>query len=79
VSESSRLEERRFSAGVGRAAARMAVGHHGRAVPDLQRLVAEHPDLNVGSRHAFLATNPALETYGRGLFGLDPRVRDRLT
>jgi hypothetical protein len=29
-------------------------------------------DLNVGSRHAFLATNPALETYGRGLFGLDP-------
>ena len=29
-------------------------------------------DLNVGSRHAFLATNPALETYGRALFGLDP-------
>lgn len=29
-------------------------------------------DLNVGSRHAFLATNVALETYGRALFGLDP-------
>lgn len=29
-------------------------------------------DINVGSRHAFLATNPALETYGRELFGLDP-------
>lgn len=29
-------------------------------------------DVNVGSRHAFLATNLALETYGRALFGLDP-------
>ncbi len=29
-------------------------------------------DLNVGSRHAFLATNPSLETYGRALFGQDP-------
>ncbi len=29
-------------------------------------------DLNVGSRHAFLATNLALETYGRALFDLDP-------
>jgi alkylation response protein AidB-like acyl-CoA dehydrogenase len=29
-------------------------------------------DLAVGSRHAFLATNVALETYGRGLFGLEP-------
>ena len=29
-------------------------------------------DLNVGSRHAFLATNPSLETYGRSLLGLDP-------
>jgi putative NADH-flavin reductase len=29
-------------------------------------------DLNVGSRHAFLSTNVALETYGRALFGLDP-------
>ena len=29
-------------------------------------------DLNVGSRHAFLATNVSLETYGRALFGLDP-------
>jgi DNA-binding SARP family transcriptional activator/tRNA A-37 threonylcarbamoyl transferase component Bud32/WD40 repeat protein len=43
VSESSRLDERRFSARVGRAAARMAMGHHDRAVPDLQRLVAERP------------------------------------
>ena len=31
-------------------------------------------DLNVGSRHAFLATNISLETYGRGLYGLDPVV-----
>ncbi len=29
-------------------------------------------DMNVGSRHAFLAINPALETYGRALFDLDP-------
>ena len=29
-------------------------------------------DLEVGSRHAFLATNVALETYGRGLFDLEP-------
>lgn len=31
-------------------------------------------DLNVGSRHAFLATSVSLETYGRALFGLDPIV-----
>ncbi len=31
-------------------------------------------DLNVGSRHAFLATNISLETYGRALYGLDPVV-----
>lgn len=31
-------------------------------------------DVNVGSRHAFLATNVSLETYGRALFGLDPVV-----
>jgi alkylation response protein AidB-like acyl-CoA dehydrogenase len=31
-------------------------------------------DLNVGSRHAFLATNLSLETYGRALYGLDPVV-----
>jgi 3-hydroxy-9,10-secoandrosta-1,3,5(10)-triene-9,17-dione monooxygenase len=31
-------------------------------------------DINVGSRHAFLATDVSLETYGRGLFGLDPIV-----
>jgi 3-hydroxy-9,10-secoandrosta-1,3,5(10)-triene-9,17-dione monooxygenase len=29
-------------------------------------------DVNVGSRHAFLATNPSLETYGRSLLGQDP-------
>ena len=29
-------------------------------------------DINVASRHAFLATNPSLETYGRAMFGLDP-------
>lgn len=29
-------------------------------------------DVNVGSRHAFLATNLAVETYGRALFGLEP-------
>ena len=31
-------------------------------------------DLNVGSRHAFLATNISLETYGRALYGLDAVV-----
>jgi 3-hydroxy-9,10-secoandrosta-1,3,5(10)-triene-9,17-dione monooxygenase len=31
-------------------------------------------DVNVGSRHAFLATNVSLETYGRAMFGLDPVV-----
>jgi alkylation response protein AidB-like acyl-CoA dehydrogenase len=36
---------------------------------DLQR---HWRDINVGSRHAFLATNLSLETYGRSLFGLDP-------
>jgi hypothetical protein len=29
-------------------------------------------DINVGTRHAFLATNPSLETYGRSLLGQDP-------
>jgi 3-hydroxy-9,10-secoandrosta-1,3,5(10)-triene-9,17-dione monooxygenase len=29
-------------------------------------------DLNVASRHAFVATGPALETYGRALFELEP-------
>ena len=29
-------------------------------------------DVNVGSRHAFLATNPSLETYGRSLLGQAP-------
>jgi alkylation response protein AidB-like acyl-CoA dehydrogenase len=31
-------------------------------------------DLNVGSRHAFLATNVSYETYGRALVGADPIV-----
>jgi alkylation response protein AidB-like acyl-CoA dehydrogenase len=31
-------------------------------------------DLNVGSRHAFLATNLSMETYGRALYQLDPVV-----
>ena len=31
-------------------------------------------DLEVGSRHAFLATNVCLETYGRAIFGHDPTV-----
>jgi hypothetical protein len=31
-------------------------------------------DVNVGSRHAFLATGVSLETYGRALLGLDPIV-----
>jgi DNA-binding SARP family transcriptional activator/WD40 repeat protein/tRNA A-37 threonylcarbamoyl transferase component Bud32 len=43
LSESSRLQERRFSADVGRAEARMTMGHHDRAVPDLQRLTVERP------------------------------------
>jgi DNA-binding SARP family transcriptional activator/serine/threonine protein kinase/WD40 repeat protein len=43
LSDSSRLAERRFSADLARAAARMAIGHHDRAVPELTRLVAEHP------------------------------------
>ncbi len=29
-------------------------------------------DINVASRHTFLATNPSLETYGRSMFGKDP-------
>ena len=29
-------------------------------------------DINVGTRHAFLATNPSLETYGRSLLGQTP-------
>jgi hypothetical protein len=38
------------------------------------RAVALQPLLaaNAGSRHAFLATNPSLETYGRSLLGQDP-------
>src|SRR5262245_18302152 len=43
VSESSRLEELRFSARMAPAAAGVAMGHHDRVIPDLQRLVTEHP------------------------------------
>ena len=41
--ESSRLTERRLRAEERRAAALMAIGHHDRAVPELERLVVEHP------------------------------------
>src|SRR5262249_599701 len=40
--EAARLLQRRFSADAERAAARIAMGHHNRAIPDLERLVAEH-------------------------------------
>ena len=41
--ESTRLRERHASADLGRAEARMAMGHHNRAIPDLERLAAERP------------------------------------
>jgi DNA-binding SARP family transcriptional activator/WD40 repeat protein/tRNA A-37 threonylcarbamoyl transferase component Bud32 len=41
--EASRLRERRIAADLGRAEARMAMGHHNRAIPDLERLAAERP------------------------------------
>ena len=41
--ESTRLRERHASADLGRAVARMALGHHNRAIPDLERLAAERP------------------------------------
>ena len=41
--ETARLRERRVAADLGRAEARMAMGHHNRAIPDLERLVAERP------------------------------------
>ena len=43
VPEVARLTERRAAAEEGRATALMAIGHHERAIPDLERLVAEHP------------------------------------
>ena len=41
--ETARLRERRIVADLGRAEARIAMGHHDRAIPDLERLVVEHP------------------------------------
>ena len=41
--ETARLRERRMVADLGRAEARIAMGHHDRAIPDLERLVVEHP------------------------------------
>jgi DNA-binding SARP family transcriptional activator/WD40 repeat protein len=43
VAESSRLLERRALADEGRATMLMALGHHNRAIPELERLVAEYP------------------------------------
>ena len=43
LAESSRLVERRILAQEDRAAALIATGHHGRAVPPLEALVAAHP------------------------------------
>ena len=41
--EASRLAERRVATEVARAAAQMAMGHHNRAIPDLERLALERP------------------------------------
>src|SRR5262245_39996456 len=41
--EASRLTERRVAAEVARAATQMAMGHHNRAIPDLERLALERP------------------------------------
>lgn len=41
--ESTRLRERHASADLGRAEARMAMGHHNRAIPDLKGLAAVRP------------------------------------
>jgi DNA-binding SARP family transcriptional activator/tRNA A-37 threonylcarbamoyl transferase component Bud32/WD40 repeat protein/molybdopterin-guanine dinucleotide biosynthesis protein len=41
--EASRLAERRVAAEVARAATHMAMGHHNRAIPELERLAVEHP------------------------------------
>ena len=43
LAESTRLAELRLVAREERAAALMAIGHHGRAVPDLEGLIVEHP------------------------------------
>ena len=41
--EASRLAERRVATEVARAAAQMAMGHHNRAIPDLERVALERP------------------------------------
>ena len=41
--EASRLAERRVATQVARAAAQMTMGHHNRAIPDLERLALERP------------------------------------
>jgi DNA-binding SARP family transcriptional activator/WD40 repeat protein len=43
LGESKRLIELRELAEEGRAATLMALGHHNRAIPELERLIAEHP------------------------------------
>jgi len=43
IPESTRLVERRAAIEEGRASALMAMGHHNRAIPELERLVAEQP------------------------------------
>jgi DNA-binding SARP family transcriptional activator/WD40 repeat protein len=43
IAEAKRLLERRALADEGRACALMALGHHNRAIPELEHLVAEHP------------------------------------
>ena len=59
--ESSRLIERRASAAEQRAAALMAIGHHNRAIPDLEQLVGEQPLRERPVRLLMLA----LDTTGR--------------
>ena len=41
-----------------------------RRASEIRPLLAEH----AARRHAFLATNVSLETYGRSMFDLDPIV-----
>src|SRR5262245_13355460 len=59
--ESSRLIERRATAEEQRAVALMAIGHHNRAIPDLEQLVAEQPLRERPVRLLMLA----LDTTGR--------------
>ena len=41
--EAGRLDERRVAVQIARAQSLLAMGHHNRALPDLERLVGEHP------------------------------------